>query len=439
MERFAARRTSCLRRLACDRAEEVRFGRFLANARVSVSDIVANWSSATRSAVAGRHVLAIQDTSEVNFRTTAEHRRDLGKIGRGVGCGALLHAMLACDAEDLGWLGLVTGSVWTRAGAVTARARRPLGEKESARWVATAQAAKPILAAARLVTFVSDRESDVFDLWALVPETGFELIVRARHDRVLAGGGKISSVLAGWTVADTRLLDLPARSAFEPARQAHVVLRFGAITLARPANHIDKTLPDRVMLTLVEVEERDPPAGIKPVRWTLLTTHAVDSVTAAWRIVDWYKARWAIEQLFRVLKVQGFDVEASQVQDAARLLKLIALATHGACLSMQLVHCREDHVPQAVERIFSDPEVAIIEALSEGELAGRTPKQRNPNPKRTIAYAAWVIARLGGWKGYRSERPPGHVTMLRGIQRFKDIADGWALAENRRRRDLCMP
>jgi len=59
--------------------------------------LLAGWGEQTAIAAAGRHVLAIQDTSEINFRTTPERRRDLGEIGKGVGRGLLLHAMLALD------------------------------------------------------------------------------------------------------------------------------------------------------------------------------------------------------------------------------------------------------------------------------------------------------------------------------------------------------
>lgn len=69
-------------------------------------------------ACAGRHVLAIQDTSEINFRTHGDDRRGLGKIGKGHGYGVLLHAMMAVDAHDGSCLGLVSGRVWTRQGLV---------------------------------------------------------------------------------------------------------------------------------------------------------------------------------------------------------------------------------------------------------------------------------------------------------------------------------
>jgi len=45
-----------------------------------------------------------------------------------------------------------------------------------------------------------------------------------------------------------------------------------------------------------------------------------------------------------------------------------------------------------------------------------------------LAWAAWLIARLGGWSGYQSQRPPGIVTFYRGLQTFESIFLGWKLA-----------
>jgi hypothetical protein len=119
LERMVARQSVCMRRLSeGDRAREVSFGRFLRSSKVTVERLIGGWSTQTRSAVAGRHVLAIQDTSEVNFRTTAGRRRGLGEIGKGGGRGLLVHAMMAVDAENGSCLGLVAGSIYTRPGRV---------------------------------------------------------------------------------------------------------------------------------------------------------------------------------------------------------------------------------------------------------------------------------------------------------------------------------
>ncbi len=61
-------------------------------------------------------------------------------------------------------------------------------------------------------------------------------------------------------------------------------------------------------------------------------------------------------------------------------------------------------------------------------------KQKNPHAKNSLSWAAWIIARLGGWKGYASERPPGPITMLCGQKEFASICHGWELMQN-----VCIP
>ncbi len=124
---MVVRQDVCLRQLGGFRAQEVRFGRFLANPKVTVECLIESWSPGTAEAARGRHVLAIQDSREFNFKTTATRRRGLGEIGKGGGRGALAHVMLGLDAQDGSCLGLVSGRIWTRQGRVTrARGTRPL-------------------------------------------------------------------------------------------------------------------------------------------------------------------------------------------------------------------------------------------------------------------------------------------------------------------------
>jgi hypothetical protein len=113
---MVVRPSVCLRRLARGRrAAQVGFGRFLANPKVTTERLIEGWSAQTAVAVAGRHVLVPQDTSEFNFSTTPKRRRGLGKIGKGGGRGVLLHAALALDRTE---------------------------NKESHRWITTAEQAK---------------------------------------------------------------------------------------------------------------------------------------------------------------------------------------------------------------------------------------------------------------------------------------------------------
>ncbi len=371
-----------------------------------------------RPACAGRHVLAIQDTSEINFATTKAHDRGLGEIGKGVGRGVLLHAMLGLDAETGGILGLVAGRVWTRHGRVTTpHKQRPLSEKELERWLSTPQAAKAPLRRAALVTEISDRESDIYEKWAHLPEPGFHILTRALQDRSIAeGDGKLST--APLQPAGTASIELRARPG-RPARTAQLVTRFGRVTLKRP-EYLAKQgerLAKTVAVSLVEVREVDAPPDAEPILWRLLTTHAVEDAAMAWRVVGWYRQRGTIEQLFRTLKQQGLQLEDSQLDSAERLIKLTAIAARAACVIMQLVQARDGRSEQPAKIAFSPAEIETLHALLP-EVEGKTALQKNPHPPNSLAWAGWIIAKLGGWDGYPRSKPPGPITFRHGLEYF---------------------
>ncbi len=425
---MVGRQSVCLRRLAGGaRGGIVGFNRFLSNRRVTTAALIDGWSGSAAVACAGRHVLAIQDTSEINFRTTAERDRGLGKIGKGVGRGILLHAMLAMDAGAGGLLGLVSGRIWTRQGLVaTPHAKRSLSQKESERWLTTAEAAKTHLAGAAMVTEISDREADLYAKWARVPDRAFHILTRAMHDRpITEGGGKLSSapLIAGGTT-EVEVRAQPGR----PARQACLAIRYGLVSLKRPKTIRERGLPKVVTVSLVEVVETGAPQGGEPILWRLLTTHPVEDADKAWRIVRWYQMRWMIEQFFRTLKQQGLRLEDSQVETAERLSKLTAIAAKAAATIMQLVQARDGRSGEDAQIAFTADEINTLHALMP-ELEGKTTLQKNPHPPDSLAWAAWAIAKLGGWDGYPKSKPPGPITFRHGLQHFRSIARGWSLRD----------
>ena len=417
----------CLRRTAGgERAKIVQFGRFLANDRVTVAHLLDGWGEQTSAAVAGRHVLAIQDTSEICFRTRGGRDRGLGEIGKGGGRGVLLHAMIAVDAEDRCCLGLVAGRVWTREGRISVpHSQRALSDKESVRWISTAERAKEVLAPAAMITGVGDRESDFYAAWARLPAPHFHLLSRVMHDRRLVGGSTLWR--AELTPGGTAQIELRPRADRAP-RIAELTLRFGRVRLPRPRNTGEPNLPDSIELSLIEVLEHNAPAGSEPIAWRLLTTHMIDSPAAAWRAVDWYKARWTIEQLFRTLKQQGLQLEDSQVETAERLLKLTAIAAKAACVTMQLVQARDGRSDAPASLAFASAEIEALDALIP-RLEGKTRLQKNPHQRHSLAWAAWAIGKLGGWDGYPRSKPPGPITFKHGLQRFYAIVDGWTLRD----------
>lgn len=219
--------------------------------------------------------------------------------------------------------------------------------------------------------------------------------------------------------------DAPARPGKQSAHRATLEVRFGRIVIKRPASCSDKNAPQQIGLGVVEVKELpDSAVGQEaPIHWRLLTTHRVECLEDALRCVGWYRQR----QLFRTLKKQGLDVESSQVETGEGLTKLTCLAVQAAVRTMQLtLACDAGNVARASD-VFDPEEIKVLQRILP-TLEGKTGKQKNPHRPGSLAQAAWIVARLGGWKGYASEAKPGLITMLRGLQRVEAICEGWKLA-----------
>lgn len=403
--------------------------RFFRNPKVTAREIVATAAAHTGACAAGRHVLLIEDTSEINYQAKASRKRGLGRVGNGTDAGLFVHPVLALDAADATLLGLAAATIWCRSKAKAKDYQaQPIETKESHRWIETAQRARVAVADAACATVVADREGDIYELFARLPDARTHLLIRCNHNRVQAGtAGLLGATIAAWPDAGRLRFDLPARP-LRPKRSVDLAVRFGPVTIRKPAKTAHSTDPKTVALTLVEVRETDPPAGQAAVIWRLYTTHPIATLSEAAWLVDLYRRRWTIEQVFRTLKSKGLAIEDSLIADADALKNLVATALIAAVRVMQCVQARgEAGASVPATRLFQHTDMAILLALTR-KLEGKTQKQKNPYPIESLAWATWVIARLGGWKGSAKERPPGPITMLRGLQRYDAIAEGFALA-----------
>jgi len=385
----------------------------------------------TAERVAGREVVAIQDTSELVLGGRRARAAGYGVVGKGGAVGGLLlHPVLAVEAGSGALLGLVSMQVWNRAdGELAPRRKRATAAKESQRWLEGAQQAGEVLAQAASITVVSDRESDFYELFARRP-ANVQLIVRACQNRRIEApaqepaNGLLFSFIDRLPEQGRFVVTIPAAPG-RKARTAELALRYAPVALRKPRHGADPALPATAAVTLVDVRETStPPEGSAPLHWRLLTTHTVATLGHARRVIDLYRRRWIIEEFFRTLKTAGFDIEAADIGEPQAMINFVAAATIAAVSVKQLVQARDGNTDQRLTDAFDPDDQPILEAVSL-KLAGKTERQRNPHPKSSLAFAAWVIARLGGWTGYYGK--PGPQVMRRGLQDFQAIKYGTTL------------
>ena len=442
MSAMVIRHSVVLSHLSSQRREEVQLWRFVNNAHVNPQKLVAHNCSVNSLAVAGKNVLIISDTSIISFAPYA-NREELGHVGPATDkSGFSVHPAILLDADQGSCYGLggihfhKTPIAHTAADQAAKReqkkknATRAFEDKERYKWFDAPHQAITNCPGAKSYTLLGDRESDIYDLIARTLANGWHFLYRCKHDRTLSEHedyDQLSDAIAAWPVAHNFELALQ-KTKDRTAHTADLEVKFGPAQIAKPHINTDKSLPESIPLFVVQVKEK-PESVVgqeKPVHWILLTSHPVQSTEQALNIIKWYLWRWTIEQLFRTLKKQGLNIEQSKVETYHGLINLTTMALLAAIQVMQLVNARDGQTDQKIEDVFFQEEIKCFKALNQ-KLQGKTPKSQNPHPTESLAFAAWVIARLGSWKGYKSEGPPGPITFINGLTRFYNILEGYYL------------
>jgi hypothetical protein len=431
-------RSGCVvvRKMSADRAGEIAAHRFLGSPAVTPEAIVSDFSRRTAQACQGRFIVAAQDTTEINFSGADRHRPGLGLAGDGKSLGFFLHPVVAIDAANEAVLGVAGARIWTRGmEKATDRQKRRLEDKESERWLEGAQTAATVLAPAARIVVVGDRESDIYQIFTRKP-ANIDLIVRARGDRKLVGGGLVFETGAKLTPAVEMNVKVAPRQPRIPGdigRTARVAVSFGQVTIAKPKTGRPSPDAKEVALRLVVAREIGAPSPASaggsqpPVLWRLLTTLPADTIEDALEIIRLYRLRWRIEQVFRVLKQDGLALEKTQVEQASSLFNLAALALGAAARIIQLTDARHAS-PRPAADVIDASLIAAADAIGK-TLEGKTERQKNRHAQGSLSWLAWITARLGGWNCYY--KPPGPKTIADGWRRLANMLNGYEIAQRK--------
>jgi len=403
--------------------------RLLKHEKTEMRKILAPHYEATagRVAVDGGVVLAVQDTTFLNY-SAHPATEDLGPIGSTETgpVGIVLHDTMAFTPEGTP-LGLVDIQCWVRDpeefGLSEFRKDLPTEEKESAKWLDSYAAASRLqrrVPQARVVS-VGDREADFYELFerAGADPGGAGLLVRAVHNRTLLDECLgLKDWIATRPVAAVVDVRIPRRGA-NPARTAAMELRYGTVMLLPSKG--PKGRPG-VQMQVVHIVEQTPRKADDPVEWFLLTTCPVENPEQAHETVQWYTRRWGIEVFHRVLK-SGCRIEDRQLSTETRLEN---------CLAIDLVVAwRVFHLTMLGRELPDLPCTACLDEVEWKVLCKHhtgTVPAKPPSMRQAVIW----IGRLGGYMARPKDYLPGAVCMWRGLITLQAMAAGWRLAMNLR-------
>lgn len=441
LNRLFANSIYSIRQLASSDSEAKAMYRFLQNDNVSEVDIIKNMSSNCVSCVGGKSVLCIQDTSEINLynhRNRIKKDDYIGVNGTVGSLGFFIHPSFVLDSETLIPYGFSDVKLWNRSLEEPNKDRThqkkmlPIEEKESYKWIESSKKTKEVLEQAKEIIIIQDREGDIYEQFCLIPDSKTHLLIRARSNRILNQKEKLFDYLSNQPLQGNYTIDLEGdKRRSIKKRTATIEVRFSEISITGN-QYTNKNLPEKV--TLYAIEAKEVGENIEnPIHWRLLTTKKVEDFATALLCIEWYTCRWIIEEVFRILKKEGFNIEASELSQgkAIRKLCLMMLETIIKLFIMQIAYSSEEETEP--KSCFSEDEIECLEFQIQ-QLEGKTEKLKNPYKSSDLKRYIWAISRLGGWKGYLSERKPGITTFWIGLQKFTAIMQGWILFRDVSRR-----
>jgi hypothetical protein len=382
--------------------------------------------------IRGKDLICVQDTTEYNYNHHKNILKEsqLGTISDNCSLGLRVHPMLVMDRDGFPY-GFSSLQILNRVNKTQDRFERkyeqlPIEKKESYRWLTSIAETKARLSKSKSITIVSDRESDIYQLWSRTLDARTHLVIRTGFTRKFIDeeGEEVRPVSAPALLGLQTLYVSGKFGKADKSRTASLeVYSQKAFTLKPKSLKKNKAQDlDKIPLYVVTVRELVSVGSIvkEPIQWILLTDVPATTLEKAAEIIDIYKSRWNIEQVFRLTKQKGFGLEESQLETAHGLTNLITLVLIAALRVFQMVKSRDDEDRLATD-VFDAKEMKSLKQINPG-LEGNTQRSKNHNKPESLAFYIWIIARLGRWKP-EDRDPPGPITLKRGWDSFKNFVE----------------
>jgi hypothetical protein len=399
--------------------------RLLSNRRVTPEDVLEPQLDATRKRATGKSaVLVIHDTTEFTF--SGDTRAHLGRTNSGAP-GFFAHVSLALSVDDLQPIGIMGCETYARhQPPVPKKDRRKHKHqarttgKESDRWTAAVDAVEERCHDAAPLIHVVDREGDQYRLMSNVIARGSFFVVRARHDRKVVENGTIwkaiddAEVVFEREVALSRRRPRHARAAHGPreGRVAKLGVSATPLELERARAPGNQGCPPTIAVNVVRVAELKPPKDEAPIEWVLVTNLPVQSAAEIAYVVDAYRARWTIEELFRAIKT-GCGYEKLQLENEHSLRNALAVILPIASQMLLLRQLSRARPETPASTVLTETQLAVLQ---------RNPWVKVP-PNPTAREALLAIASIGGH--IKNNGDPGWQVLYAGFRDLALLELGW--------------
>jgi len=379
----------------------------------------------TRAAMRGEPgvVLILHDTTVLDY--SGLDIPELGQVGNGHGRGYYCHNSLAITA-DRRVLGLAAQILHVRRivpPGETKAQRRAAARCESRLW-RDAAASIPAPPAGRTWVDIADRGADITEFLDHEEAAGKSYVVRSQHNRIVeiaesdAPGGRRRTKLHDFArtlpAATWRTVEVSAQAG-QPARTARVNVAFAAVTIIPPRQARGRERGVPLGVFLIRAWEAEPPEGVKPLEWILVTNVATTESAQAQERVDWYAARPVVEEYHKAQKT-GCAIEQMQWTYADRLRPAIALVSVVALtlLGLRALGRDERHRGEPATTMVPRHWVVLLARWRYGEARSDL----------TVEEFVWALGRLGGHQNRPSDGPPGWITLWRGWTKLMTMVLG---------------
>lgn len=402
--------------------------RFIENKVTNMDDVLRpHYESTIRRCREQSVVLAVQDTTSLNYTGLASCQ-GLGKIGTNntSAVGLELHDTMAINIQGTP-LGLLDVQCWAREEDVhtdpdehkawkAEKKKQPIEKKESFKWLksfrAVAQAQKSC--PETMLVSVGDREADIHELFVDTKNINNapKLLIRAVQPRKVItehGIEEIWNHVQRQSLAGMALIQVP-RKGKQKSRTAEFHIRFAEVTIKAPK---DKPNLGSVKLCAILAKEVNPPKGVEPIEWKLLTNVPTLTPEDALTRIKWYALRWGIEVYHKTLK-SGCRIEDRQLNSADSLQ---------TCLAIDMVVAwRVYHVTKLAREFPDEPATLYFDPDEVQALVLRTQTMNTfANRMLTMREMTRLLASLGGFLGRKGDGEPGIKSIWIAIQRLDDI------------------